>query len=152
MKKLYIAYGSDMSTENMRKKCPGARVIAKSWLHDYQLAFHGLLNAARVTVVPSEGSDVPVIIWEISEHDEEVLDVFEGARVCLRKKETMVVEVDGKMEEALIYVQPPRPVGRPHDSHLRSIAHGYREFNLDIRILNQAVLRSYAQTQVKYAQ
>ena len=76
-------------------------MIAKSWLHDYQLAFHGLLNAARVTVVPSEGSDVPVIIWEISEHDEEVLDVFEGARVCLRKKETMVVEVDGKMEEAL---------------------------------------------------
>ena len=151
MKKYYIAYGQDMNTENMWKKCPNAKVVAKSWLHDYQLAFQGMMNAAHATVEPSEGSEVPVVVWEISEEDEKYMDTYEGAGIGFRNKETMVVEVDGEMVEGLVYVQVPGPPGRPLDAHLRTISSGYREFNMDIRILNQAVLRSYALLELKYA-
>lgn len=139
-----------MHTVHMKKKCPDARVIAKSWLHGYQLAFQGFMTGARATVIPSEGSEVPVIVWEISKSDEDTMDIFEGARLGYRIKETMEVEVDGEMKEALIYTMPPNPCGRPLDSHLRAISAGYREFNMDIRILNRAVLYSYAQFEKRF--
>ena len=55
------------------------------------------------------------------------------------------------MEECLAYVMIPNPPGRPLDVHLQAIASGYSEFNLDVRILNQAVLDSYERLERKYA-
>lgn len=145
-KRLYIAYGSNLNTEQMAWRCPGAKVLAKSWLHDYRLVFQGRRFGAHANVIPEAGQDVPVVIWEIDRYDEMALDRYEGVKGGYYTKETMKVEVNGKMREALIYIMTPNPYGIPDDFYLETIAKGYADFNLDVRILNDAVKHAYRNT------
>lgn len=142
-KRLYIAYGSNLNTEQMAWRCPGAKPVAKSWLHDYMLTFQGRPYGAHANVLPRKGHDVPVVVWEISARDEAALDIYEGVRGGYYTKEYMTIEVAGKMREALIYIMTPNPYGIPDDRYLECIKEGYEDFNLDIRILNKAVIHSH---------
>ena len=145
-KRLYIAYGSNLNRTQMEYRCPGARPVAKSWLHDYRLVFQGRRFGAHANVIPEAGQDVPVVIWEIDKYDEMALDRYEGVKGGYYTKETMTLEVNGKMREALIYIMSPNPYGLPDDFYLETIAYGYADFNLDIRILNDAVKHAYKNT------
>lgn len=147
MRRLNIAYGSNLNTEQMAWRCPGAKVVAKGWLHDYRLVFQGRPDNAHANVIPAKGYDVPVLIWEISRYDEMALDRYEGVRGGYYTKEYVTIEVDGKPEEALIYIMSPNPYGIPSDGYLETIAEGYKEFNFDIRILNEAVQDAHNKTQ-----
>lgn len=151
-KTLYIAYGSNLDTEQMAFRCPGAKVVAKSWLHDYRLVFQGMPYNAHANVIPEEGQDVPVTIWEITPQDEAMLDRYEGVRGGYYTKEYFRVEVNGRMRKALIYIMAPRNFGIPADGYLATIARGYQDFNFDIRVLNQALLHAYGHTKLKRAQ
>lgn len=150
--KYYIAYGSNLNEEQMAWRCPDAKVVAKSWLHDYRLTFQGSPYNAHANVIPAKGYDVPVVIWEISNADEMALDVYEGVKGGYYTKEYLQVEVAGEMREALIYIMTPHRYGIPTDGYLHTIAEGYRDFNLDIRILNQALLQVYGHQQLQKAQ
>lgn len=145
-KRLYIAYGSNLDRNQMAFRCPGARPVAKSWLHDYRLVFQGRRFGAHANVIPEAGQDVPVVVWEIDRYDEMALDRYEGVKGGYYTKETMKVEVNGRMQEALIYIMTPNPYGIPDDFYLETIARGYANFNLDIRILNEAVKHAYRNT------
>ena len=145
-KTLYIAYGSNLDTEQMAYRCPGAKVVAKSWLHDYRLVFQGHPYGAHANVIPEEGQDVPVAIWEIDKYDEMALDRYEGVRGGYYTKEYFTIEVAGEMKEALIYIMTPHGFGIPADLYLETIARGYRDFNLDVRILNAAVQHAHEHT------
>ena len=145
-KTLYIAYGSNLNQEQMAWRCPGAKVVAKSWLHDYALVFQGSRFGAHANVIPAKGSDVPVVIWEIDKYDEMALDRYEGVRGGYYTKEYMTVEVAGKMRKALIYIMTPHNYGIPADRYLETIAEGYKDFNLDIRILNEAAIHANEHT------
>ena len=121
-------------------------MVAKSWLHDHRLVFQGRDYGAHANVIPEKGQDVPVIIWEINKMHEMALDRYEGVRGGYYTKETMTVEVDGSMQEALVYIMGPRysaATGIPTDDYLAGLVNGYRDFNLDIRILNEAVQHSH---------
>lgn len=127
-------------------------MVAKSWLHDHRLVFQGSPNNAHANVIPAEGYDVPVLVWEISRYDEMALDRYEGVRGGYYTKEYVTIEVDGKPEEALIYMMSPNPYGIPSDGYLETIAEGYKEFNFDIRVLNEAVQNAYEMTRkLRYA-
>ena len=138
-KRLYIAYGSNLDTDQMAWRCPGAKVVAKSWLHDHRLVFQGRPYGAHANVIPEEGQDVPVAIWEINEYDEMALDRYEGVRGGYYTKETMEVEVAGRKKKALIYIMTPNPYGIPADGYLATIEQGYKDFNLPFSYLNEAV-------------
>lgn len=141
-RKLYIAYGSNLDTEQMAYRCPGAKVVCKSWLHDYRLVFQGSPHGAHANVIPAKGYDVPVVIWEIDPYDEMALDRYEGVRGGYYTREFYPVEVDGKIEKALVYIMTPNPYGIPTDSYLATLMRGYREFNFDARTLNEAVIHA----------
>lgn len=147
MKQLYIAYGSNLDQYQMAHRCPTAKPIAKSWLHDYKLVFQGNPYGAHANVIPEEGQEVPVVIWEISAKDEAALDRYEGVAGGYYTKEYMEVEVDGEMLEALIYIMTPRDYGIPTDLYLDTIAQGYEDFNLPITYLNDAVTDAEIQTE-----
>ena len=76
--KIYIAYGSNINTEQMSHRCPDARVIGTSVVPDHKLVFRGHTEGAVATIEPEEGSSVPVLVWKISKRDEAHLDVYEG--------------------------------------------------------------------------
>ena len=111
------------------------------------MVFQGSIYGAHANVIPSEGSDVPVVIWEIGPMDELSLDRYEGVAGGYYTKEYVNVEVDGEMKEALIYIMSPNDYGIPSDGYLEIIADGYKDFNFDIRILNDAVNDAHARTE-----
>lgn len=141
--KYYIAYGSNLDTAQMAWRCPAAKIVAKSWLHDYRLVFQGRPFGAHANVIPAKGYDVPVAIWKINAEDERALDRYEGVAGGYYTKEYLEVEVNGKMRKCLIYIMTPNPYGLPTDRYLGTIARGYADFNLDIRVLNTAIRYAY---------
>lgn len=146
MKKLYAAYGSNLSKEQMAYRCPTAKPIAVTWLKDHQLVFQGRPYGAHANVIPSEGNEVPVAIWEITPKDERALDIYEGVKGGYYTKEYVEVDICGEKKEVLIYIMTPNPYGRPSDHYLQVIADGYKDFLLPIRILNEAVIHARKNT------
>ena len=80
-KRYYIAYGSNLSEEQMAFRCPDAKPVGMAVLKDWKLAFR-----THATVEPCEGRVVPVLVWEISEQDERSLDLYEGWPHYYRKE------------------------------------------------------------------
>lgn len=66
----YIAYGSNMSQDQMARRCPDAGLIGTGYLEHTKLEFY-----LHATVERSQAKDarVPVAVWEISKADEERL-------------------------------------------------------------------------------
>lgn len=149
-KRLYIAYGSNLNIEQMKYRCPGAKPVAKSWLHDYRLVFQGRMTNAHANVIPEAGQDVPVVVWEIDKYNEKALDRYEGVKGGYYTKETMRVDVNGRMRKALIYIMTPNPYGMPSNIYLHTLVQGYKDFNFDARILNSALI--HAHDNIKVAQ
>lgn len=146
MKKYYIAYGSNLNTAQMEMRCPDAVPVAVTELKNYKLVFQGRRNNAHANVIPAKGHTVPVVIWQISRRDEMSLDVYEGVRGGYYYKDYLPVDIDGKTCLALIYIMTPHGYGLPTDGYLYTIVEGYRDFNLDARILNNAVLDAQSKT------
>ena len=71
MRKYYLAYGSNLSYEQMRCRCRDNAVVGATILKDYRLAFKGRQNGSSyLTIEECEGSYVPVGVYQISESDE----------------------------------------------------------------------------------
>lgn len=138
-KQLYVAYGSDLDRAIMAHRCPTAKPIAKGWLHDYRLVFQGNPFGARANVIPEDGQEVPVVIWELTPKDEASLDRYLGLD---SSKEFIEIEVAGEMKEALIYFASSESFGVPTDAHLDAVAQGYDDFNFPVSYLNDALLYS----------
>ena len=84
-KRYYIAYGSNLSEEQMSVRCPDAKPAGMAVLKDWKLVFR-----THATIEPCKGSEVPVLIWEISEQDEQNLDLYEGWPHYYRKENLFV--------------------------------------------------------------
>ena len=78
MKRLYVAYGSNLNVEQMKYRCQTAKVYGKGMLHGFRLLFKGGRENAYLTIEPFEGGKVPVVIWDIKRKDEIALDRYEG--------------------------------------------------------------------------
>lgn len=148
--KLYIAYGSNLNKTQMAYRCPNAKPIGVATLKDHKLVFQGRPYGAHANVIPAEGKEVPVVIWEITAKDEKALDIYEGVKGGYYYRDFYEIEVNGEMKEALIYIMTPNPYGEPTDGYLQTIAEGYVDFSLPIRILNEAVIHARENTTPKY--
>lgn len=88
-KQLYIAYGSNINLKQMAYRCPHSKVVGTSEIKDYELEFRGV-----ATIVPSKGTSVPVLIWELDERDLPTLNRYEGYP-RLYRQDTMSFDLDG---------------------------------------------------------
>ena len=149
MEKYYLAYGSNLSVEQMAQRCPDAIYVGTAELKNYQLLFKRGQSGSYLTVEPKAGSVVPVLVWRISERDEESLDVYEGYP-SLYYKTMMTVDVlpfvGSKPEaetEALIYIMhEDKPFGNPTKEYYEVCLEGYRRFRFDEAILAKALADS----------
>ena len=55
-KRYYIAYGSNLNIDQMRYRCPGAKVVGTSKIPDFQLLFKGSKSGAYLTIEPKKGA------------------------------------------------------------------------------------------------
>lgn len=137
-KKLYIAYGSNTYAPQMKRRCPEAKLIGTGFLKDYELEFRG-----AATVIPKPDAKVPVVLWEITELNEERLDVCEGVPHGVYRKEECTVEVDGKPISGIIYMKNGGSIFPPKEGYAKRMLLGYRQNGLDVQYIHAALDRAY---------
>jgi gamma-glutamylcyclotransferase (GGCT)/AIG2-like uncharacterized protein YtfP len=79
---LYAAYGSNMDPAQMAERCPHSPQAGTGWLDGWRLTFGGEdlgWEGALATVVEEQDARVFVVLYEVSETDEEALDRWDGA-------------------------------------------------------------------------
>ncbi len=119
MKRLYLAYGSNLNVRQMRFRCPGAKVIGTAEIRNYELLFKGSRSGSYLTIEKKRGGKVPVAVWEVSDENEKALDRYEGFPTFYYKR-NMNVNVrlsDGTVirRAAFVYVMhEDRQIGRAH--------------------------------------
>ena len=140
MGKFYIAYGSNLSVEQMAYRCPDAVIAGKGVLKDWKLAF-----GRHATIEPCEGAQVPVLIWEISQDDEKKLDRYEGYPVYYVKEDLDVImtDLDGQhpaVVNAMVYIMTEiQKSGEPEPVYYYTIRDGYKNFGFDLDVLKRAL-------------
>lgn len=145
-KSIYLAYGSNMSLQQMYHRCPDAEPIGKGFIKGWRLMFKGSQSGNYATIEKEEGSTVPVVAWAISELDEERLDRYEGWP-SFYVKETVEFEYIGDRPgrrakgEGMVYIMPPdnSTLGLPSQRYFDVLVEGYHRFGLDLKILYEAL-------------
>lgn len=138
-KALYIAYGSNMDTDQMAYRCPTAELIGKAELDGWQLLFKGSQTGAYATVEKAVGYTVPVLVWEIGPIDEARLDRYEGFPYFYYKK-TVTVTLDGMPRRGMVYIMHEnRQLGEPSYQYYRMLEDAYYRFDFDLSILEKAL-------------
>jgi gamma-glutamylcyclotransferase (GGCT)/AIG2-like uncharacterized protein YtfP len=148
MKKYYLAYGSNLNLQQLKKRCPTAKFIGKTILNNYRLVFKGN-NIGFLTIEEVENSIVPLGIFEITEFDEHNLDWYEGYPNFYHKEYLDIIVNDNK-EKALIYIMNPNySYALPSMEYLKNCIEGYNDFGFNKKILEQAIETSYINIEKK---
>ena len=145
----YLAYGSNLSVEQMLRRCPDAVYVGTSKIKDRRLLFRGSMTGSYLTIEKKKGRTVPVVVWKVSDEDEEALDLYEGFPRFYRKEE-LEIEVHSLIDGtpigtvlAFVYIMDEtRPLGRPSSLYLRVCEEGYKRFGFDRKLLQRAVRES----------
>ena len=137
--KKYLAYGANMSTEIMAKRCPKSKLVGTGQLQNYRLMFKGTPPNSYGTIEPWEGFSVPFVLWDLTPADEKQLDRYEGyPRVY--QKHTVEVEVNGEKFSAMYYSKPDtQRVNPPCDHYVAVLWQAYERFGFDLAILQRAL-------------
>ena len=136
MSRYYIAYGSNLSVEQMKHRTPDAKIVGTATLQGWRLLFKGC-----ATIEPKEGREVPVLIWEISDTDEKNLDRYEGYPIYYYKRElpVTVTPLDGGAPReltAMVYIMDEKHTFRMPSLYYYDVLHrGYRTFGFDLSLL-----------------
>ena len=148
MSKYYISYGSNLNINQMKRRCPTARVIGTGFIEDYELLFKGSKTGGYLTIEKAEGKSLPVAIWKVTELDEQALDRYEGYPTFYYKAD---VEIDIKgiktgkeyRKKAFVYIMhEDRDVGMPSKYYVMTCLEGYKTFGFSPKYLEDAILKS----------
>lgn len=125
-----------MSVEQMKHRCPGAKVVGKAILKDWKLVFR-----THADIVQNTGSEVPVVVWQLTRWDERSLDRCEGYPIYYTKK-MIEVELEGTGDKVLAMAYVMNDIQRlelPSDLYYGTIRASYIRFGFDTRFLGMAL-------------
>ena len=139
MTKYYLAYGSNLNLSCMMKRCPFSKIIGRVKLHNYRLVYKGNNDeAAFLTIEKTDNGYVPMGLFEVTDSDIQLLDIYEGYPNLYSKKYINVM-VDGIKVKAFIYVMNDNyTYHKPSNHYLDICRQGYKDFNFDLGILDKA--------------
>ena len=122
---IYAAYGSNMDPAQMSERCPHSPLRGSGWLEDWRLAFGGEelgWEGALATVFEESGQRVFVVLYDLSDSDEESLDQWDGASLgYYRRAKVRVETMDGDVL-AWLYVLNAYEGGLPAARYLGIVA------------------------------
>ena len=147
--KYYLAYGSNLSREQMAFRTPNAEIVGTAMLKGWRLLFR-----QYATIKKSDKYSTPVLVWKISANDEKRLDRYEGFPKFYVKKnlKVSVTGLDGNdlgELKAMVYIMSAEAMKMrtPHStpsSQYYSILHdGYNDFGFDKEILKEALMENF---------
>lgn len=137
MKKLYIAYGSNLNLEQMKYRRPTAKLVSTGTIENCAMDFRQMSSNAYATIHPEEGSFVPVAFWEIDQEAEQSLDMYEGYPRFYYKRTLPISSTDSSSKNAIVYVMNSKATpGIPSSHYIKTIYQGYLDVGLSVNILS----------------
>lgn len=70
----------------MKFRCPGAKVVGKSVIKNYELLYKGSKTGSYLTIEKKNGSVVPVAVWEVTADDEKDLMPTRVIQISITRK------------------------------------------------------------------
>jgi gamma-glutamylcyclotransferase (GGCT)/AIG2-like uncharacterized protein YtfP len=130
---LYFAYGSNLNHFQMKRRCKDSVFVKKINLSNFKLTFRSKYRAADIE--PKKNSIVPGALFEISKSDEKKLDVYEDYPVLYKKYYFTYYS-----KKVMTYTMTKKTLfAYPRDRYLNIVKKGYKDCNLDNRILKKAL-------------
>jgi hypothetical protein len=125
----YFAYGSNLCSRQMARRCPDAVDPRPAVLRDHDW----LINQRGVATVESfSGNQVHGVLWQLSDDDLAALDNAEGVPVRYRRDLLTVSTHDGP-SDAWVYIDHRVTPGPPRHGYLERIIGGALEHGLPER-------------------
>ena len=126
----YFAYGSNMLTKRLLKRCPGAVSKEHAYADDWIVKFskHSKDCSGKATLSPKNGCRTPGMLFEIPDSEVCCLDKSEG--VGYKRCDTFYVRLaeSGKIVPVATYLATyPKPDLKPYDWYLALVIAGARE-------------------------
>lgn len=85
----YFAYGSNMLTQRLQKRCKSARALGPAWVDGYDLVFHKRSKdgSGKATLIKADGAAARVygVIFSVDPKEKAELDRAEGAGYACHK-------------------------------------------------------------------
>lgn len=141
---LYFAYASNLSREQMRERCPSARVVERARIPEHRLGFVGHSESwggGTATIVLAPGETLWGALYEVDDACLEALARAEGTAYALSR--TPCLKDDGSRVTAYLFVRArdfeERP---PSDRYVQRIRQGYEDWGLDVAALDRVVDRA----------
>ena len=138
----YFAYGSNLNIDDLaawtqrtgNELTLDTKNTRKAFLPDYRLAFTRYSRNRQggvLDVVADKGHVVPGVLFPIREEQLTVLDQKEGAPNAYRRLPCRVVDMRGRVVEAVTYeVVEKQNFVRPHDNYVDIVRRGYTYFHV----------------------
>jgi cation transport regulator ChaC len=123
----YFAYGSNMSTALMKRRCPSAVAIDTARLDGWRFF---IMVAGFASIAPANGSVVHGVLWWLAPRDLAALNAYEGIEGGLYVRRTLPVRRQGRHEPALVYVGTSPLAGRPRPAYQWQVAAAARQWQL----------------------
>ncbi len=132
----YFAYGSNLSSRQMRQRCPTARVASRAVLPGHRLEFvqpHDAWGGGVAGILPDPGRRVEGVVYRLSAEDLHRLDAYEPVRERRYWRTRVQVTLPaGTMKLAWTYeglVLDGAPFA-PSERYLATLIDGAREHGL----------------------
>jgi gamma-glutamylcyclotransferase (GGCT)/AIG2-like uncharacterized protein YtfP len=87
--------------------------------------------------VVSEGDYVLGTVYELSEPDVQSLDHFEGVAQGSYRKEMITADVDGRVLNCLVYIDPVAREGEPKEEYIARINNGIKDAGFPDEYVNR---------------
>ena len=130
---LYFAYGSNLNHFQMKRRCKDSVFLKKINLTNFKLTFRSKYRAADIE--PKKNSIVPGALFEISKSDEKKLDVYEDYPTLYKK---YYFTYYGK--KIMTYTMTKKTLFTfPTERYLNIVKRGYKDCNLDLKILKKGL-------------
>src|SRR3989338_1234302 len=130
---LYFAYGSNMSTKQVRERGikPKRSFVAELRRHKLDFNKQGSDGSGKANVERDESNKVLGVVFEITQSDLAELDRYEGAPTHYGRKNVTVISEEGESCRAITYVAVRKAEGlRPKAAYVRKIIEGAVEAGL----------------------
>ncbi|MBI4245512.1 MAG: gamma-glutamylcyclotransferase [Planctomycetes bacterium] len=115
----YFAYGSNMDRKQMKQRCPDSTFVSTAVLNHYRFI---IICRGVASIVQDDKHNLHGILWQISNSDEENLDLYEGVRSKLyNKKDIVVITPNNEKVTALVYIAEDNNIGKPRRIYIEKI-------------------------------
>jgi cation transport regulator ChaC len=123
----YFAYGSNMSAQLMRGRCPGAVAVGTARLLGWRFV---VTRDGFASIVRERGEAVYGVLWRLTPRDTAVLNAYECLDSGLYSRHVLPVHRNARITPALVYIARSRTQGRPRPGYQRVVVEAAREWGL----------------------